>query len=162
MILYLKKVRELLKKFIRVQVKHVPRSENSQADALAKLATATQEDLGRLIPIEHLPEPSVSIDNGEVSFVMFEPRWMCSDPRAQSDPNGESKNGFLGMLGLFLFIFRVIKFSFFKSVATRIPCLTRMADPNRSPVYSDVFIYLIKTFYYVISLRKRFQFRASP
>ena len=29
MILYLKKVRELLKKFIRVQVKHVPRSENS-------------------------------------------------------------------------------------------------------------------------------------
>ena len=29
MILYLKKVRELLKKFIRVQVKHVPRTENS-------------------------------------------------------------------------------------------------------------------------------------
>ena len=44
MILYLKKVRELLKKFVRVQVKHVPRSENSRADALAKLATAAQED----------------------------------------------------------------------------------------------------------------------
>ena len=29
MILCLKKVRELLKKFIRVQVKHVPRAENS-------------------------------------------------------------------------------------------------------------------------------------
>ena len=29
MILYLKKVRELLKKFVRVQVKHVPRIENS-------------------------------------------------------------------------------------------------------------------------------------
>ena len=29
MILYLKKVREFLKKFVRVQVKHVPRSENS-------------------------------------------------------------------------------------------------------------------------------------
>ena len=29
MILYLKKVRELLKNFIRVQVKHVPRAENS-------------------------------------------------------------------------------------------------------------------------------------
>ena len=28
MILYLKKARELLKKFIRVQVKHVPRAEN--------------------------------------------------------------------------------------------------------------------------------------
>ena len=29
MILYLKKMRELLKNFIRVQVKHVPRAENS-------------------------------------------------------------------------------------------------------------------------------------
>ena len=64
MILYLKKVRELLKNFIRVQVKHVPRAENSRADALAKLTTTSQEDLSSLIPIEHLPEPSVSIDNG--------------------------------------------------------------------------------------------------
>ena len=56
MILYLKKVRELLKKFIRVQVKYVPRAENSQVETLAKLATASQEDLGRLIPIEHLQE----------------------------------------------------------------------------------------------------------
>ena len=76
MILYLKKVRELLKKFIRVQVKHVPRAENSRADALEKLATASQEDLGRLIPVEHLPEPSVNIDNREVSPVMSQPSWM--------------------------------------------------------------------------------------
>ena len=41
MILYLKKVQGLFKKFIRVQVKHVPRTENSRADALAKLATAS-------------------------------------------------------------------------------------------------------------------------
>ena len=80
MILYLKKVRKLLKKFIRVQVKHVPRTENSQADALAKLATASQEDLGRLIPFEHLPEPLVSLDNKEVSPVMSESSWM--------DPSG--------------------------------------------------------------------------
>ena len=78
MILYLKKVRELLKKFVQVQVKHVPRSKNSRADALAKLATASQEDLGRLIPIKHLPEPSVSVDNGEVSPVMSETIWMDS------------------------------------------------------------------------------------
>ena len=69
-------MRELLKKFIRVQVKHVPRVENSRADALAKLATASQEDLGRLIHVEHLPEPSGSIDNGEVSPVMSKPSWM--------------------------------------------------------------------------------------
>ena len=72
MILYLKKVRELLRKFIRVQVKHVPRTENSRTDALEKLATASQEDLGRLIPVKHLPEPSVSLDNGEVSPMMSE------------------------------------------------------------------------------------------
>ena len=73
MILYLKKVQELLKKFIRVQVRHVPRAENNRVDALAKLATAPQEDLDRLIPVEHLPEPSVNVDDEEVSPVMFEP-----------------------------------------------------------------------------------------
>ena len=63
MILYLKKVRELLKKFVRVQIKHIPRAENSQADALAKLATASQEDLNRLTPVEHLSKPSVNLNN---------------------------------------------------------------------------------------------------
>ena len=76
MISYLKKVRELLKKFIRVQVKHVPRAKNSRADALEKLEIASQEGLGRLILVEHLPEPSVSINNEEVSPVMSEPSWM--------------------------------------------------------------------------------------
>ena len=33
----------------------------------------------------------------------------------------------------------------FKSVATRIPDLTRLANPSWSPVYSDVFNYLSKT-----------------
>ena len=45
LIRYLKKVRELLKKFIRVQIRHIPRVENSRADALTKLATVLQEDL---------------------------------------------------------------------------------------------------------------------
>ena len=49
MILYPKKVRELFKKFIWGQVRHVPRAENTRADALAKLATASQEDLDRLV-----------------------------------------------------------------------------------------------------------------
>ena len=40
MILYLQKVRDLLKKFVLVQVRHVPRVENSQAVALVKLAIA--------------------------------------------------------------------------------------------------------------------------
>ena len=72
MILYLKKVRELLQKFTRVKVRHVPRTENTRADALAKLATTPQEDLDGLIPVEHLPEPSVRINGEEVSPVMSE------------------------------------------------------------------------------------------
>ena len=61
MILYLQKVRELLKKFVLVQVKHVPRVENTRADALAKLATALQEDLSGSTPVEYLAEPSIDL-----------------------------------------------------------------------------------------------------
>ena len=97
MILYPKKVQELFKKFIRVQVRHVPRAENTREDALAKLATASQEDLDRLVPVEHLPEPLVNIDNEEVSPVMSEPSWMdpiwdyLMDGISPSDPKEASK-----------------------------------------------------------------------
>ena len=73
MILYLIKVRELLRKFVLVQVRHIPRAENSQAYALAKLATASQEDLNRLTPVEHLVEPSIDLYDEEVSPIMSEP-----------------------------------------------------------------------------------------
>ena len=59
MILYLQKVCDLLKKFVLVQVKHVPRAESSRADALAKLATASQVDLGRSTHVEYLAEPFI-------------------------------------------------------------------------------------------------------
>ena len=73
MILYLKKVRELLKKFTLVQVRHVTKAKYSRADTLAKLATASQEDLNRLTPVEHLTEPSIGLTDVEVSPVMSEP-----------------------------------------------------------------------------------------
>ena len=76
MILYLRKVRELLKKFVLVQFRHIPRAENSRADALAKLATASQEDLSRLTPVEHLAEPSIDLYDEEVAPIMYEPSWM--------------------------------------------------------------------------------------
>ena len=76
MILYLKKVRELLRKFVLVLVRHIPRAKNSRADALEKLATASQEYLSRLTPVEHLVEPSIDLYDEEVSLVMFEPSWM--------------------------------------------------------------------------------------
>ena len=76
MVLYLKKVRELLRKFVLVQFRHISRAENSRADALAKLATTSQEDLNKQTPVEHLSEPSVDLSSEEVSPVMSEPSWI--------------------------------------------------------------------------------------
>ena len=76
MILYLRKVRDLLKKFVLVQVKHVPKAENSRANALAKLATALQEDLNRSTPFEYLVEPSIDLCDVEVAQVGSESSWM--------------------------------------------------------------------------------------
>ena len=72
MILYLQKVRDLLKKFVLVQVRHIPRVENSRADALAKLASASQEDLSRSTPVEYLAEPSIDLCDVEVAPVESE------------------------------------------------------------------------------------------
>ena len=76
MILYLQKVRDLLKKFVFVQVNHVPRTENSRADALAKLATASQEDLSKSTPIEYLTEPLIDLYGKVVAQVGSKPTWM--------------------------------------------------------------------------------------
>ena len=73
MILYLKKVRELLKKFTLVQVRHITKAENSQADTLAKLATASQEDLIRQTLVEYLAEPSIDLYGEEVAPIESKP-----------------------------------------------------------------------------------------
>ena len=97
MILYLQKVQELLKKLMLVQVRHVPRAENSRADTLAKLATALQEDLNRSTPVEYLAEPSIDLYDVEVAQVGFEPSWMdpiwdyIIDGRLPDDPKEATK-----------------------------------------------------------------------
>ena len=75
-ILYLKNVWDLLKKFMLVHVRHIPRAENSRADTLAKLATASQEDLSRLTPIEYLAEPSIDLYDEEVAPIESKQSWM--------------------------------------------------------------------------------------
>ena len=59
-----------------VQVRHIPRAENSRADALAKLATASQEDLSRSSPVEYLTEPFIDPCDVEVAQIGSEPSWM--------------------------------------------------------------------------------------
>ena len=97
MILYLKKVRDLLKNFVVVQVRHILRAENSQADALAKLATTSQEDLGRSTLVEYLAEPSIDLCDVEVTQIGSEPSWMdpiwdyIIDERLLDDPKEAAK-----------------------------------------------------------------------
>ena len=97
MILYLKKVQDLLKKFMLVQVRHIPKAENSRADALAKLATDSQEDLNRSTPVEYLVEPSIDLCDVEVSPIESEPSWMdpiwdyIIDGRLPDDPKEAAK-----------------------------------------------------------------------
>ena len=97
MILYLQKVRELLKKFVLVQVKHVPRERNSRADALAKLAIASQEDLSNTTPVEYLVEPSIDLCDVQVAQIRSEPSWMepiwdyIIDGRLPDDPKEVAK-----------------------------------------------------------------------
>ena len=76
MILYLKRVRDIMKKFVLVHVRHIPKTENSRADALEKLATASQEDLSKTTPVEYLAEPSIDLYGVEVAPIGSEPNWM--------------------------------------------------------------------------------------
>ena len=97
MVLYLQKVCDLLKKFVLVQVKYVPRIENSRADALAKLATALQEDIGESTPIEYLAEPSIDPYGLMVAPVGSVPNWMdpiwdyINDGALPDDPKEAAK-----------------------------------------------------------------------
>ena len=97
MVLYLQKVHDLLKKFVLVQVKHVPRTENSRADSLAKLAIALQEDLCRSTPVEYLAEPSIDPYSMVVAPVESVPSWMdpiwdyINDGTLPDDPKEAAK-----------------------------------------------------------------------
>ena len=97
MVLYLQKVRDLLKKFVLVQVKYVPRTENSRADALAKLATALQEDIGESTPVEYLAEPSIDPYGMVIAPVGSVPNWMdpiwdyINDGTLPDDPKEAAK-----------------------------------------------------------------------
>ena len=62
--------------FVLVQVKHIPRAENSRANALVKLATTSQEDLSRSTPVEYLAEPSIDLFDVEVAQIGSKSSWM--------------------------------------------------------------------------------------
>ncbi|XP_024027555.1 uncharacterized protein LOC112093419 [Morus notabilis] len=72
---YLKKVKEALEKFMAYDIQQVPRTENSNADALTRLATSKDTELLKLVPVEVL-KASTTEGKPEVMLVNFQPSWM--------------------------------------------------------------------------------------
>jgi len=71
---YLKKAKEALGKLSAYDIQQVPRAENSNADALAKLATSKDAELLKLVPVEVLKVPSTK-ENPEVLALNSQPSW---------------------------------------------------------------------------------------
>ena len=56
---YLKLVQDLAQDFNHFALTRIPRSENTQADALAALASSSDPGLKRVIPVEFIEHPSI-------------------------------------------------------------------------------------------------------
>ena len=58
--MYLQQVQEFVKKFDKFTLVHILRSQNAQADSLAKLANSAETSAARDIIYEVLPNPSIN------------------------------------------------------------------------------------------------------
>ncbi|XP_060965518.1 uncharacterized protein LOC133034447 [Cannabis sativa] len=72
---YLKKVRKNLEKFDYFKIEQIPREQNSNVDALAKLASQNEFDELNLVPVEMLNEPSIC-EKKDVEMIDSSPMWM--------------------------------------------------------------------------------------
>ena len=59
MVAYLEKVKELMGSISTVTIEVVPRSKNSNADALAKLVSTKDAKLLNAVSVEFLSEPNI-------------------------------------------------------------------------------------------------------
>ena len=59
MMAYLNKTKDLLAQFTKYTLQQIPRDQNSNADALAKLASAKDADTLNIVPAERLSKPSI-------------------------------------------------------------------------------------------------------
>ena len=58
---YSKVVKDLAVQFKQFSLTRIPRGENTSADALATLASTSDPDLKRVIPVETIKQPSIAI-----------------------------------------------------------------------------------------------------
>lgn len=77
MLAYLKKVIKELKKFAYYDIFQVPRAENSNANALAHLATSKDFEILKTVPFEVLEQPTIQGENEkEVMPIEMMTVWM--------------------------------------------------------------------------------------
>ncbi|XP_004301972.1 PREDICTED: uncharacterized protein LOC101291061 [Fragaria vesca subsp. vesca] len=72
---YLIKVKSLLSCFTSYDVVQIPREQNERADALARLASAIDCNVGKHIPIEYMNKPSIE-EEQETLQIDNIPNWM--------------------------------------------------------------------------------------
>ena len=71
---YVTQAREMLQAFAAHSIRQIPREKNVFADTLAKLATDAEAELAGLVPVNHLPVPSVGVST--VHTVDHSTSWM--------------------------------------------------------------------------------------
>ena len=76
MVVYLTIARSLLSKFDSIHVAQIGREHNSHADILAKLTTALEMDMQRIVCIETLDQPSFQNQEVSVCSISSQPSWM--------------------------------------------------------------------------------------
>lgn len=72
---YLEKVKTTLCQFDYHSVEQIPSEDNTVADALARLATSREAEELNVVPIETLPQPSIS-EHENVSCLEDGATWM--------------------------------------------------------------------------------------
>ncbi|PON59713.1 hypothetical protein PanWU01x14_157700, partial [Parasponia andersonii] len=87
MIAYLKKVQQLFLTFSTYDIQLLPRTKNTRADALAKLASTKDAELLKVVPVEFLISPSIEEEPQVIMPVDEEPSWM--DPIIRYMQNGD-------------------------------------------------------------------------
>ena len=75
MVKYLEKIKQLAAQLQYFEIKLVPRLKNAQADALAKLASSSFNDLERTVMVEVLKQRSIDEMSAEVLCVDLRNQW---------------------------------------------------------------------------------------
>ena len=65
---YMAHVQDQAKQFDELKLTRIPRGENTSADALAAVASTSNPNLRRVIPVEFVEKRSIKLDKEEHAF----------------------------------------------------------------------------------------------